>query len=161
MCYGFVFCHIFVVPSKIFNRPDLGPNIGPFLIKKMNKDFPNWCKWSPNFFVLHSNGNSIKIGTIIPSYRCMKFCIKMWTKACFRSHFYANFHEFLWQQICYSITLLIPYMFLIYLKWWSGCFRLHQVFPILMVQMIFPNSTGPWTWLKKGRKIPGPSSCLF
>ena len=39
------------------------------------------------------------------------------------------------QQIYYSFTLLIPYMFLFHLKWWSGCFRLHQVFPILMIQM--------------------------
>ena len=47
-------------------------------------------------------------------------------------------------------------MFLIHLKWRAGSFRLHQVFPILMVQMhFFPNSTGPWPRLQKGRKIPG------
>ena len=68
--------------------------------------------------------------------------------------------SFLWwvklkQQICYSFTLLIPYMFLTHLKWQSDSFRLHQVFQILMVQMLFPpNSTGHWPWLQKGRKIP-------
>ena len=64
-------------------------------------------------------------------------------KKCFHSHFHASFHEFFYdrelkQQICYSFTMLFPYMFLIHLKWWSGSFRLHQVFPILMVQMFFP-----------------------
>ena len=34
-------------------------------------------------------------------------------------------------------------------------FRLYQVFQILKVQnLFFPNSTGPWPRLQKGRKIP-------
>ena len=39
--------------------------------------------------------------------------------------------------MCYSFTLLISYMVLIHLKWCSNSFRLYQVFPILMVQMLF------------------------
>ena len=42
------------------------------------------------------------------------------------------------QQTCYSFTLLISYMVLIHLKKRSSSFRLHQDFPILMVQMLFP-----------------------
>ena len=35
--------------------------------------------------------------------------------------------------------------FLIHFKWWYSSFRLHQIFPILIVQMLFPpNSTGHW-----------------
>ena len=42
------------------------------------------------------------------------------------------------QQICYSFVLC-----LMDLKWWSISFRLHQNFPILMVQMLFfQNLTG-------------------
>ena len=33
-------------------------------------------------------------------------------------------------------------MVLIHLKWWSSSLRLHQVFPILIVQMLFP-APGP------------------
>ena len=36
----------------------------------------------------------------------------------------------------YTANFLYPW-FLINLKWWSSSFRLHQVFPTLMVQMIF------------------------
>ena len=62
------------------------------------------------------------------------------------SHFYAIFHEFyeeqLKQQICYSFILLISHIVLIHLEWRSSSFRLHQIFPSLMVQMQFPpNST--------------------
>ena len=42
------------------------------------------------------------------------------------------------QQIYYSFTMLISYMVLNAFKWWSNSFRLYQVFPILMVQMLFP-----------------------
>ena len=46
--------------------------------------------------------------------------------------------------------------FLIGLQWRSSSFRLHHIFPILMVKMLFfpPNSTGPWPRLHKGKKIP-------
>ena len=44
---------------------------------------------------------------------------------------------------------------------WSTSFRLHQVFPILMVQMLFPNSTGPWPQLLKGREIPVTAGRYF
>ena len=37
------------------------------------------------------------------------------------------------QQTCYSFTQLL----FIWLKWRSSSFRLHQVFPIFMVQMLF------------------------
>ena len=42
------------------------------------------------------------------------------------------------QQLCYSFTLLINFLypwFLINLKWWSSSFRQHQVFPTLMVEI--------------------------
>ena len=68
--------------------------------------------------------------------------------------FMSFYDEKLKLQICYSFTLLIPKMFFIHLKWRSGCFRPHQVLQILMVQVFFPNSTGPWPRLQKGRKIP-------
>ena len=46
-------------------------------------------------------------------------------------------------------------MFLFNLKWWFSSFRMHQVFPNLLVQMLFfLNSIGPWPRLQKGRKIP-------
>ena len=47
------------------------------------------------------------------------------------------------QQICYSFILLISYMVLIHLKRRSSSFRLYQVFPILMVQMLFPKFNRP------------------
>ena len=53
----------------------------------------------------------------------------------------------------YNANLLHPW-FLINLKLKCSSFRLHQVFPTLMVQMLFfPNSTGHWSRLQKGRKI--------
>ena len=59
------------------------------------------------------------------------------------------------QQICYIFSLLISHMVFNPLKWQSSNIRLYQIFPILMVQMLFPpNSTGPWPQLQKGRKIP-------
>ena len=37
-----------------------------------------------------------------------------------------------------------------HLEWWSSSFRLHQIFPILIVQIhFFPNSTGTWPQLQK------------
>ena len=37
----------------------------------------------------------------------------------------------------------------------SSSFQMHKIFPILMIQMLFPPySTGPWSQLQKGRKIP-------
>ena len=67
------------------------------------------------------------------------------------------------QQICYSFTLLFnTNMVLINLKWQSSSFRLHQVFPILMVQMLFSiNSTGPWPRLQKGREIPEETQYIY
>ena len=65
-------------------------------------------------------------------------------ETCFPSHFYANFHQFLYdeqlkQQICYSFILPIPHMFFNPFNiWQSGSCRLHQVSPILMFQMFFP-----------------------
>ena len=47
-------------------------------------------------------------------------------------------------------------------KWWSGSFRLHQVFPILTVQIcfvFFPKLNRPR--LQKGRKIPACCSLLL
>ena len=58
------------------------------------------------------------------------------------------------QQTCSSFTLLISYIVLIDFKWQSSSFRLHQIFPILLIQMLFPqNLTGPWPQLQEGRKI--------
>ena len=48
------------------------------------------------------------------------------------------YDQVLKQQICYSFTLLISIWILFHLKWWCSSFRLHQIFPILMVQMLFP-----------------------
>ena len=39
------------------------------------------------------------------------------------------------QQICYSFSLLISSMLF---NWQSSYFRLQQIFPILMIQMLFP-----------------------
>ena len=65
------------------------------------------------------------------------------------------YDEQLKQQIFYSFTLLISYMVFNPFKMWSSSLRLHQVFPIFMVQMLFIiNSTGPWPHLQKVRKIP-------
>ena len=47
------------------------------------------------------------------------------------------------QKICYSFTLLISY---IHLKWWPSSFRLHQIFPILMVLCFFSQM----------QQVPGP-----
>ena len=62
-------------------------------------------------------------------------------KTCFHPHFHAIFRSLydgqLKQQTCYSFTLLISLMVLIQFKWQSSSFRLHQIFSILMVQMLF------------------------
>ena len=73
--------------------------------------------------------------------------------------FFAIFHEFLWRAIkatnmlqLYTANFL--YSLLIHLKLWSSSFRLNQVFPILMIQMLFPQiqqAPGPD---QKGKKIP-------
>ena len=66
----------------------------------------------------------------------------MWMKTCFHSHFYTNYLE----------SFLYPW-FLINVKLRSSSFRLHQVVydgP----NAFFPNSTGPWPLLQKGKKIP-------
>ena len=107
----------------------------------------------PNFLVLHFGESFMKIRTKYQSYRCMKICIRMWMKTCFHSHFYTNFQSFydgqLKQQTCYSLIWCF-----IHLKWQASSFRLHQNFPILMVQILFsPNSTGPWPRPQKGREI--------
>ena len=60
----------------------------------------------------------------------------------FYSHFMQFYYEFLWWAIkATNINMLQLYsshfyMVLINLKWWFNYFRLHQVFPILMVQML-------------------------
>ena len=56
----------------------------------------------------------------------------------------------LMQQICYSFILLIS----IYQKWQSSSFSL-SIFPNYDGPNAFsPNSTGPWSQLQNGRKIP-------
>ena len=62
----------------------------------------------------------------------------------------------------YTANFLYP-RFLINLKWRSSSFRLHQVFPTLIdgPNDIFPNSTGPWPGLQKGRKIPDSTLVHF
>ena len=111
-----------------FTRPDLGLNIGPFPIQ-------NWEKTSQNgvyhsqflsstvWWTFHENPNKNS------SYRCMKFCIKMWMKTCFIHIFMQIFMSFydgqLKQQICYSFTgspVLSDWI---------------KFFPILMVKMLF------------------------
>ena len=53
------------------------------------------------------------------------------------------------------VTALHCLFLLIRLKWWSGSFRLHQVFPILMDQMLFSQiQSAPGPQLQKGKKIP-------
>ena len=66
---------------------------------KTSKHFPKWCISFPIslFYVLAKI--SWKSEQKYQSYICMKFCIKMWTKTCFRSHLYADFHEFLGWEI--------------------------------------------------------------
>ena len=91
----------------------------------------------PYFLFLHFGENFMKIQTKIPKMQMHENLHK-------NLHFYAIFREFLWWAIkatnMLQLTLLNFYMVL---KWWSSSLRMHQVFPILMVQMLFsPNSTG-------------------
>ena len=66
------------------------------------------------------------------------------------------------QQIRYSFKLLISYMGFNPFEMEVHFVRLCQVFPILMVQMLFfPNLKGPWPQLQKGRKIPELKHVLF
>ena len=61
------------------------------------------------------------------------------------------------QQTCYSFTLPISYMFFIHLKWRSSSFRLHQAFPIFMIQMLFSQiqqAPGP-DFRKVGKSLLG------
>ena len=134
----------FVHEARDFTRPDLGPILAPPHLKKMvyiNHDFldlhfgKHWCI-------------------------SMKICLQMWMKTSFHSPFYANFHEFyegqFKKQICYTYILLISHMVFNLFKMVTSSFRLHPIFPILMVQMLFsPNSTCPWPRLQKERKITG------
>ena len=96
-----------------------------------------------NFLVLHFGENFMKIWTKIAKLQMYEnLQKKMWMKTCFHSHFYAFcprfYKEQLKQQICYSFILLISHMVFNHLEWHSSSFRLHQIFPNLMVQMHFP-----------------------
>ena len=77
----------------------------------------------------------------------------------FHSHFYANFHEFLCKvhvirATSYSFTLLISYVVFNQLKMVVQFFGTASSFPNFDgPNDIFPNSTGPWLPLQKGRKI--------
>ena len=122
--------------------PDLGTYIGPIPIKK-------WAKTSKNG-AYHSQFLSSTFWRKFhesPYKNCKvtdawKFASKCEWKHVFIYIFMQIFMSFyegqLKQQICYSFTLLISCMVLINLKWRSSSFRLHQVFQILMVQMLFP-----------------------
>ena len=71
----------------------------------------------------------------------------------FYSHFYANFHEFLWWTI--KATNMLQLYAASFLYGSPVLLELHHVFPILMVQiLIFPYLTGPWPQLQKGRENP-------
>ena len=74
-------------------------------------------------------------------------------KTCFHSHFYANFHAILWraiqQQMHYSNTANFICL-IIHLKWRSSSI----ISKFWCFKCFFPNSTGPWPQLQKGRKIP-------
>ena len=130
-----------------FPRSDFELNIGPFPIQKWANNSQTGVYNSQFLCCTFWRKLSWKSEQKYHSYRCMKFCIKMWMKTCFVHIFMQIFMSFydgkLKQQICYSFTLLSLYMFLSQLKWRSGCFRLHQVFPILMVQAFFPKFNRP------------------
>ena len=64
------------------------------------------------------------------------------------------FNRPLKQQICYSFTLLISYMVYIDLIWWSSSFRLRQIFPILMVPMLFHKFNRPLAPFSERLEIP-------
>ena len=60
------------------------------------------------------------------------------------------------QQIYYSFTLLISYMHFNPFKLADHLFKTASNFPNFDdPNAFFPNSTGPWPRLQKGRKIPG------
>ena len=104
-------------------RPDLGPNVGPFPIIKMSKNFPKWCRSFPfsKFYILVKISRKSK--EKYQSYRCMKNCTKMRIKHVFIQIFVRFFMNFyggqLKQQICYSFTLIISFMVFNLLKRWS------------------------------------------
>ena len=60
-----------------FPRPDLGPNIGPFPIKKKEQKLPKMVYIVPYFLVLYFGKNFIKIRTKIEKLQMHEICIKM------------------------------------------------------------------------------------
>ena len=118
----------------------------------MNKIFPKWCGVYHSQLLLHFGKNFIRI----------------WTKKCKVTDAWKFAYFMKCNQSSKYVTavLLIFYIWLlIHLKWHSRSFRLHQIFPIQYRfdgpnAFFFPNSTGPWPWLEKCRKIPVHSVCF-
>ena len=112
----------------------------------MSKNLPKCCI---SFPVLHFGEKFMKIRSKYKKLQMHEKLHKMWMKTCFHSHFYAFFHVLLWWAIKAALHCWFLICFLIHLKW-----RSNSSFPNLMVLMLFfPNSTGPWPRLQKGRKI--------
>ena len=125
-----------------FPRPDLGPNISPFPIKNEPK-IHKMVDIFPNFLVLHFGESFMKIRTKIAKLQMHENLHKNVNENVFSFTFFMKFFMSFYkvqfkQQICYSFILLIFYMvFIIHFEWRPSSFRLHKVFPILMVQMLF------------------------
>ena len=105
---------------------------------KNEQKLPKFVYIIPNFSFLLFDGNFMKIQIKILKSQMHKICIKCERKPVFVHifmHIFTSYYE-----ICYSFALLISYLVLIHLKWRSSSF---QVFPILMVQMLFNRPLTP------------------
>ena len=131
---------------------------------KLSKNFPKWCISFPisEFYKLVKFlWNSEQR---YQSYRCMKICLKMWMKTCFHSHFYANFHEFLWWAI--KATIMLQLYTAYFLRICFNPFNIAEL-SVLLDYIKFaqfwwpkPKFNSPWPQLQKGRKNPADGKGL-
>ena len=133
----------FMLSCRDFPRPDLNriyalPNL------KRSKNFPKWCISfsifsSTIWWKFHENlTKKSKVTDDFIHILCKFSWVNMKGKATLLSQLHTA--SFLW--------------ILINLKWQTSSFRLHQVFPISMFQMLFFKFHRPLASTQKGRKIP-------
>ena len=125
----------------------------------MSKNFAKMAYIIPNFLVLHFGENFTKISTKMSKLQMHENLHKNVNENyLYHLQLYAIFHELLWWAVK-ATNMLQLYLYNAYFYMFFNPFKMHQVFPILMVQMLFSQiQQAPGPRLKKGRKIIYPLS---
>ena len=117
----------------------------------MSRNSPN-CVYHSQFLALHSGESFMKVQSKVIKLQMFENLQKSanetvifsFTFLCKFSQVFLIGHESNKEVTALHCLFLI--WFIIHLKWWFSSFRLHQIFPILMVQMLF----------SKIQQAPGP-----